>query len=177
MEGDRGVELTQSPETLTEDDVCVIQDTWRPVYENRESAGVAVLIRFFGNFPSAKQYFSQFRDIEDPEEMKQSVQLKKHALRVMTALNTLVENLRDGDNLNTIFNQMGKSHALRHKVDPVYFKILAGVILEVLVEAFPQSFSPASVQGAWSKLMGVLYWQMNKVYAEVGWESIKNSAK
>lgn len=46
MEGDGGVELTQSPETLTEDDVCMIQDTWRPVYENRESAGVAVLIRY-----------------------------------------------------------------------------------------------------------------------------------
>lgn len=177
MEGDGDVELTLSPETLTEDDVCVIQDTWRPVYENRENAGVAVLIRFFVNFPSAKQYFSQFRDMQDPEEMRQSVQLKKHALRVMTTLNSLVENLRDADKLNTVFSQMGKSHALRHKVDPVYFKILAGVILEVLVEAFPQSFSPASVQGAWSKLMGVLYWQMNKVYAEVGWESIKNSAK
>uniref|UniRef100_A0A8C2AMD6 superoxide dismutase n=1 Tax=Cyprinus carpio TaxID=7962 RepID=A0A8C2AMD6_CYPCA len=55
--------------------------------------------------------------------MKQSVQLKKHALRVMTALNTLVENLRDGDKLNTIFQQMGKSHALKHKVDPLYFKV------------------------------------------------------
>ncbi len=79
--------------------------------------------RFFSNFPSAKQYFDQFRDMQDPEEMKQSIQLKKHALRVMTTLNTLVENLRDGDKLNTIFQQMGKSHALRHKVDPVYFKV------------------------------------------------------
>ncbi len=57
--------------------------------------------RFFSNFPSAKQYFDQFRDMQDPEEMKQSIQLKKHALRVMTTLNTLVENLRDGDKLNT----------------------------------------------------------------------------
>ncbi len=79
--------------------------------------------RFFSNFPSAKQYFDQFRDMQDPEEMKQSIQLKKHALRVMTTLNTLVENLRDGDKLNTVFQQMGKSHALRHKVDPVYFKV------------------------------------------------------
>jgi len=46
MEGDGDVELTLSPETLTEDDVCVIQDTWRPVYESRENAGVAVLIRY-----------------------------------------------------------------------------------------------------------------------------------
>ncbi|RXN20548.1 cytoglobin 1 [Labeo rohita] len=177
MEGDGGVNVTQSPETLSEDDVCVIQDTWRPVYENRENAGVAVLIRFFSNFPTAKQYFNQLRDMEDPEEMKQSTYLKKHGLRVMNAINTMVETLRDGDKLDTVFQQMGKSHALRHKVDPVYFKILAGVILEVLVEAFPQCFSPASVQSAWSKLLGVLYWQMNKVYSEVGWEFNQNAAK
>ncbi|KAK2916912.1 hypothetical protein QQF64_025612 [Cirrhinus molitorella] len=176
MEGDGEVDLTQSPETLTEDDVCVIQDTWRPVFENRENAGVAVLIRFFSNFPLAKQYFDKFRDMH-PEEMKHSVHVKKHAVRVMTGINTMVENLRDGDKLDTIFQQMGKSHALKHKVDPVYFKILAGVILEVLVEAFPQCFSPASVQSAWTKLLGVLYWQMNKVYAEVDWESVKSSAK
>ncbi|XP_051572213.1 cytoglobin-1-like [Myxocyprinus asiaticus] len=177
MERDGVVEHTEAPETLTEEDVCVIQDTWRPVSDNKENAGVAVLVRFFGNFPSAKQYFSQFRDIQDPEEMRQSPQLKKHALRVMNALNMLVENLRDGDKINSIFQQLGTAHAVRHKVDPVYFKILAGVILEVLVEAFPQSFGAKSVQGSWSKLMGVLYWQMNRVYAEVGWESIKNSAK
>ncbi|XP_051569500.1 cytoglobin-1-like [Myxocyprinus asiaticus] len=171
------VEHTEAPETLTEEDMCVIQDTWRPVNDNKEDAGVAVLVRFFGNFPSAKQYFPQFRDIQDPEEMRQNAHLKKHALRVMNALNMLVENLHDGDKLNSIFQQMGKSHAIRHKVDPVYFKILAGVIVEVLVEAFPQFFSAPSVQGSWSKLLGVLYWQMNRVYAEVGWESIKNNTK
>ncbi|XP_073692936.1 cytoglobin-1-like [Garra rufa] len=176
MERDGEVDLTKSPETLTEDDVCVIQDTWRPVFENRENAGVAVLIRFFSNFPLAKQYFDKFRDMH-LEEMKQSVPLKKHAVRVMTGINTMVESLRDEEKLDGVFRQMGKSHALKHKVDPVYFKILADVILEVLVETFPQGFSPASVQSTWSKLMGVLCWQMNKVYAEVDWESIKTSAK
>lgn len=73
------------------------------------------------------------------------------------------------------FDQFNAS--LPNKSINVLLQILAGVILEVLVEAFPQCFSPASVQSAWSKLLGVLYWQMNKVYAEVGWESIKNSAK
>nr|Q8UUR3.2 RecName: Full=Cytoglobin-1 [Danio rerio]AAH94999.1 Cygb1 protein [Danio rerio]AAI65894.1 Cygb1 protein [Danio rerio] len=173
MEGDGGVQLTQSPDSLTEEDVCVIQDTWKPVYAERDNAGVAVLVRFFTNFPSAKQYFEHFRELQDPAEMQQNAQLKEHGQRVLNALNTLVENLRDADKLNTIFNQMGKSHALRHKVDPVYFKILAGVILEVLVEAFPQCFSPAEVQSSWSKLMGILYWQMNRVYAEVGWENSK----
>ncbi|TRY95716.1 hypothetical protein DNTS_022119 [Danionella cerebrum] len=128
--------------------------------------------RFFSSCPTAKAYFSQFRDLPVPE-MKSSVQLKKHAQRVMNALNMLVENLRDGEKLKSVFQQVGKSHAVRHNVDPVYFKILAGVILEVLPEAFPQSFAAASTQRAWSKLMDVLHWQMHRVYAEVGWEPHK----
>lgn len=79
--------------------------------------------RFFTNYPSAKKYFDQFRDIQDAEEMRQNAQLRKHAVRIMTALNILVENLHDGDKVNNIFNQMGKTHALKHKVDPSYFKV------------------------------------------------------
>lgn len=48
-------------------------------------------------------------------------------------------------------------------------QILGGVILEVLLEAFPDTFHPAEVQGAWSKLMGVLYTSVTRVYAELGW--------
>ncbi|TRY95735.1 hypothetical protein DNTS_022133 [Danionella cerebrum] len=49
MEG--GVELDQTPEALTEEDVVVIEETWRPVYQERESAGVAVLIRYSLSLP------------------------------------------------------------------------------------------------------------------------------
>ncbi|XP_056608449.1 cytoglobin-1-like [Triplophysa dalaica] len=171
---DAGVKNTGS---ITDEEVSVIQDTWRPVYEVKEDAGVAVLVRFFTNTPLAKQYFDHFRDIQDPEEMRQNVQLRKHAVRIMTALNMLVVNLRDGDKVDNIFNQMGKSHALKHKVDPSYFKIVTDVILEVLVEAFPQVFSEMSVQGAWSKLMSIMCSELNKVYTTVGWDSIKNSTE
>lgn len=100
--------------------------------------------RFFTNNPSAKQYFDQFRDIQDPEEMRQNVQLRKHAVRIMTALNTLVENLRDGDKVNSIFNQMGKSHALRHKVDPGYFKVSISTLQTVSHKAL-RSTSPSTI--------------------------------
>lgn len=49
-------------------------------------------------------------------------------------------------------------------------QILAGVILEVLVEAFPESFGEEA-QRAWSKLMGVVYWHVTRVYSEIGWAS------
>lgn len=79
--------------------------------------------RFFVNFPSAKQYFSQFRHMEDPLEMERSPQLRKHACRVMGALNTVVENLHDPDKVSSVLALVGKAHALKHKVEPMYFKV------------------------------------------------------
>lgn len=75
------------------------------------------------NFPSSKQYFSQFKHIEDAEELEKSSQLRKHARRVMNAINTLVESLDNSDKVSSVLNAVGKAHAIRHKVDPVYFKV------------------------------------------------------
>lgn len=55
-------------------------------------------------------------------------------------------------------------------------KILAGVILEVLVEAFPETFSKEA-QEAWSKLMGVVYRHVRQVYEEIGWTSVSSAAE
>lgn len=79
--------------------------------------------RFFVNFPSAKQYFSQFKHMTEPLEMERSPQLRKHACRVMGALNTVVENLHDPEKVSSVLALVGKAHALKHKVEPVYFKV------------------------------------------------------
>ncbi|KAK0153911.1 Cytoglobin-2 [Merluccius polli] len=162
-------------EPLSDAEREIIQDTWARVYENCEDVGVSVLIRFFVNFPSAKQYFSQFQDMEDPEEMERSSQLRHHARRVMNAINTVVENLHDPEKVSSVLGLVGKAHALKHKVEPMYFKVLSGVMLEVLSEDFPEFF-PTEVQQVWSKLMGAIYWHVTGAYTEVGWVQVSSSA-
>ncbi|VFV32081.1 cytoglobin-like [Lynx pardinus] len=124
--------------------------------------------RFFVNFPSAKQYFSQFKHMTEPLEMERSPQLRKHACRVMGALNTVVENLHDPEKVSSVLALVGKAHALKHKVEPVYFKILSGVILEVIAEEFANDFPPET-QRAWAKLRGLIYSHVTAAYKEVGW--------
>lgn len=74
-------------------------------------------------FPSSKQFFKDFKHIEEPGEMQRSVQLRKHAHRVMTALNKLVESLDNSDAVASVLKAVGRAHALKHKVDPKYFKV------------------------------------------------------
>ena len=66
-----------------------------------------LLHRLFVNFPASKQYFSQFKDIEEPEELKHSAELRKHAHSIMTAINTLVENLGNSDKMASVLKKAG----------------------------------------------------------------------
>nr|XP_031541643.1 cytoglobin isoform X2 [Vicugna pacos] len=106
--------------------------------------------------------------MEEPLEMERSPQLRKHACRVMGALNTVVENLHDPEKVSSVLALVGKAHALKHKVEPVYFKILSGVILEVIAEEFANDFPPET-QRAWAKLRGLIYSHVTAAYKEVGW--------
>ncbi|KAF1615051.1 UNVERIFIED_CONTAM: Cytoglobin, partial [Eudyptes pachyrhynchus] len=117
--GDMEIERRERSEELSEAERKAVQATWARLYANCEDVGVAILVRFFVNFPSAKQYFSQFRHMEDPLEMERSPQLRKHACRVMGALNTVVENLHDPDKVSSVLALVGKAHALKHKVEPI----------------------------------------------------------
>lgn len=67
--------------------------------------------------------------MEDPLEMERSLQLRKHARRVMGAINSVVENIYDSEKVSSVLALVGKAHAVKHKVEPVYFKVIAMVIL------------------------------------------------
>lgn len=174
MQGEGEVDHLERPSPLTDKEKVMIQDSWAKVYENCDDAGVAILVRLFVNFPSSKQFFSQFKHIEEPEELERSAQLRKHAHRVMTAINTLVESLDNSEKVASVLKVVGKAHALRHKVEPRYFKILSGVILEVLGEAFSEVVTP-EVAAAWTKLLATVYCSITAVYEEVGWAKIATS--
>uniref|UniRef100_A0A8C5V120 Cytoglobin n=1 Tax=Microcebus murinus TaxID=30608 RepID=A0A8C5V120_MICMU len=133
--GEMEIERRERSEELSEAERKAVQATWARLYANCEDVGVAILVRFFVNFPSAKQYFSQFKHMEEPLEMERSPQLRKHACRVMGALNTVVENLHDPDKVSSVLALVGKAHALKHKVEPVYFKVSSeGRVLKTLLD-------------------------------------------
>ncbi|XP_058024915.1 cytoglobin [Ahaetulla prasina] len=166
VQGEMEIERWERSEELSDAERKVIQETWSRVYVNCEDVGVSVLIRFFVNFPSAKQYFSQFKHMEDPLEMERSLQLRKHAGRVMGAINSVVENIYDSEKVSSVLALVGKAHAVKHKVDPVYFKILTGVILEVLAEQYTNEFSVPEVQRAWAKMRSLIYTHVTAAYKE-----------
>ncbi|XP_031454976.1 cytoglobin [Phasianus colchicus] len=170
VQGEMEIERWERSEEISDAEKKVIQETWSRVYANCEDVGVSILIRFFVNFPSAKQYFSQFKHMDDTLEMERSLQLRKHAQRVMGAINSVVENLNDPEKVSSVLALVGKAHALKHKVEPVYFKKLTGVMLEVIAEAYGNDFTPEA-HGAWTKMRTLIYTHVTAAYKEAGWVS------
>ncbi|XP_030362339.1 cytoglobin isoform X4 [Strigops habroptila] len=168
VQGEMEIERWERSEEISDAEKKVIQEIWSRVYANCEDVGVSILIRFFVNFPSAKQYFSQFKHMEDPLEMERSLQLRKHAQRVMGAINTVVENLNDSEKVSSVLALVGKAHALKHKVEPIYFKKLTGVMVEVIAEEYANDFTPEA-HSAWTKMKTLIYTHVMAAYKEVGW--------
>ncbi|POI28931.1 hypothetical protein CIB84_007320 [Bambusicola thoracicus] len=153
VQGEMEIERWERSEEISDAEKKVIQETWSRVYANCEDVGVSILIRFFVNFPSAKQYFSQFKHMDDTLEMERSLQLRKHAQRVMGAINTVVENLDDPEKVSSVL-------ALK----------LTGVMLEVIAEAYGNDFTPEA-HGAWTKMRTLIYTHVTAAYKEAGWVS------
>ncbi|OXB57837.1 UNVERIFIED_CONTAM: hypothetical protein H355_005079 [Colinus virginianus] len=153
VQGEMEIERWERSEEISDAEKKVIQETWSRVYANCEDVGVSILIRFFVNFPSAKQYFSQFKHMDDTLEMERSLQLRKHAQRVMGAINTVVENLNDPEKVSSVL-------ALK----------LTGVMLEVISEAYGNDFTPEA-HGAWTKMRTLIYTHVTAAYKEAGWAS------
>ncbi|CAL8302849.1 unnamed protein product [Merluccius merluccius] len=171
--GEEEVEVeaeAEAPVPLSDGERLIIQDTWAKVYLNSEDVGVAILLRLFSNSPSSKRLFSQFRDVEDPLELERSSQLRQHALMVMKAINTVVENIHNDDKMASVLKSVSKVHAIRHNVDPGYFKILCVAIIEVLGETYPEVVT-AEVAAAWTKLLANICLKVAAVYEELGWTS------
>ncbi|XP_054615614.1 cytoglobin-1-like [Dunckerocampus dactyliophorus] len=173
MQGEREVDHLERPSPLTDKERVMIQDSWAKFYLNCDDVGVAILIRLFVNFPSSKQYFRQFKNMER-EELERSTQLRNHARSVMNGINTLVKNLHNPEKIASVLTVLGKAHALKHEVDPAYFKILSGVILEVLGEVFPEVVT-AEVAAAWTKLLATVCSRIRSIYDELGWTKLSTS--
>lgn len=78
--------------------------------------------------------------MEDPEEMEKSSQLRKHARRVMNAINTVVENLHDPEKVSSVLVLVGKAHAFKYKVEPIYFKVSIIILKPICAQIFLNGF-------------------------------------
>uniref|UniRef100_V9LEU4 Myoglobin n=1 Tax=Callorhinchus milii TaxID=7868 RepID=V9LEU4_CALMI len=152
---------------ITEADKENIHFIWEKLYENPEENGRTIVLRMFTDYPETKMYFQHFKNISTLEEMKKSPQIKRHGKIVMSALNKLIANLDNGEELSSLLAKMAERHINVHKVDLHNFQIIFNIIIAILEETFGNAFTP-EIRGTWTKLFGVIYACLESHYKDAG---------
>ncbi|GBN68541.1 hypothetical protein AVEN_175511-1 [Araneus ventricosus] len=108
---------------------------------------------FFEVHPEYKKLFKGFAHVPKAE-LPQNGKLLGHALSVMYALNSIVDNLNDPESLVQVLEKIGISHGPRN-ITGTHFQNLAVVLVNFLKEALGPSLMDSTAEEAWRKSLEV----------------------
>ncbi|KAF8794312.1 globin-1-like [Argiope bruennichi] len=148
-----GYDVPDEATGLTPRQKNIVQNTWKIVRADTKKNGIAFFMRFFEAHPEYQKLFKGFADVPK-SELPKNGKLLGHALSVMYAINSIVDNLNDPESLVQVLEKIGISHGPR-KITGSHFQNLAIVLINFLKEALGPSLMDATAEEAWRKSLEV----------------------
>ncbi|XP_052082384.1 uncharacterized protein LOC127720016 [Mytilus californianus] len=145
--------LTEETTAITEEEANVISETWTVLWSNKKENGIALFVKLFTTYPEAQKMFKEFDGLTI-EEVRSNKKLKAHALALMYALKSFLDNLDDPESLEGLVRKNAINHAKRG-VGPNEIMWLLPLFLELLDEILEENATEL-LKKAWTKLFGVL---------------------
>ncbi|XP_076087195.1 uncharacterized protein LOC143057712 isoform X2 [Mytilus galloprovincialis] len=145
--------LLEETTAITEEEANAIRETWTVLWSNKKENGIALLIKLFTTYPEAQKMFPMFDGLTI-EEVRSSKKLRAHALSLMYALKSFLDNLDDSDTLDGLVRKNAINHAKRG-VGAKELMWLLPLFLELLDEIMEDSVTELHKK-AWTKIYGVL---------------------
>ncbi|XP_048742717.2 globin-like [Ostrea edulis] len=147
---------TKDPDTgLKEEEMIAVEDSWSMLYrkEHRKESGVKLFVRLFALYSSAIETFPQFRG-SSLEEVGKHPKNPAHAMSVMYALASYVDNLEDAELLVELVKKTSISH-IERGVGSREFKWVTEIVPDWLDETLEDECT-ALMKSSWVKLLNVL---------------------
>ncbi|CAC5401182.1 unnamed protein product [Mytilus coruscus] len=145
--------LPEETTAITEEEANVISETWTVLWSNKKENGIALFIKLFTTYPEAQKMFKEFDGLTI-EEVRSNKKLRAHALALMYALKSFLDNLDDPETLEGLVRKNAINHANRG-VGPKEIMWLLPLFLELLDEILEENATEL-LKKAWTKLFGVL---------------------
>ncbi|XP_061627454.1 myoglobin [Phyllopteryx taeniolatus] len=142
-------------------DFDTILKFWAPVEEDFNTYGGLVLTRLFAEHPETQKLFPKFAGIAQAD-LAGNPAISAHGVTVLKKLGEL---LKAKGNHAAILKPLSKTHATKHKIALVNFKLITEVIVKVLEEkAGPDSAGKQALNNA----MDVVIADIDADYKELG---------
>ncbi|XP_072043424.1 globin-1-like [Amphiura filiformis] len=134
---------------FTEQQKDLLRNTWKGVWNKdvKLKFSVSLFKNLFTAHPELQQLFRGMKEIEELETLIKSPKLKAHALRVVSSVNNLIENLDSPE----VFVEMLKNLARSHKgnnVSKLNFEQLGPILIMTMREFLGDELSPKATD-AW----------------------------
>lgn len=144
---------TSEPSALSEHELEAINDTWTLIWNDKKTNGIELFIKLFTHFPESQNFFKDFKGLPI-EEVREHKKLRAHALSVMYALKSFIDNLDDEETLDALVRKNAQNHAERG-VGEREVKMLLPAFQELLHEQLQEKTTDLH-KSAWTKLFGVI---------------------
>uniref|UniRef100_A0A0R3RLX9 GLOBIN domain-containing protein n=1 Tax=Elaeophora elaphi TaxID=1147741 RepID=A0A0R3RLX9_9BILA len=131
---------------------CIIQETFKYLYNDCDKNGHKIFILLFSDFPEYKQIWPQFRGIPDSSIIT-ACAVKNHGSVYMAGLRTIIDSMQDEEKLVETISKITAAH-LKWRI---YKYHIMNMLKEVIVTL--QSYPPCQgkeVEDAWFILFDVI---------------------
>ncbi|XP_064600732.1 cytoglobin-1-like [Liolophura sinensis] len=138
---------------LTQEQITLVQETWKLLRGDLSSCGVIVFTRFFQTNAEMKGLFPKIITISEENRLEFVIDekmLQKHATTVMEGLGAAVESLNNPYVLDNVLKAVGQTHA-RRQVKPIMLKKLWPALDFGLSETLQDNYTKEAAD-AWRKV-------------------------
>ena len=154
-------ELDQHEDDALDNTIAVVQGTWQEIKDAlganvAEIAGVILFRHIFRIAPQALALFS-FKDCAGGnvcEELFENKTLRKHAVKVVTTVDTAVGLLKKLDKLIPVLVDLGKKH-VNYGVEPAHYEVVGEALLATLSDALGDGYT-TEVHEAWAAVWDIV---------------------
>ncbi|XP_057699596.1 myoglobin [Corythoichthys intestinalis] len=146
-------------------DFDTILKFWAPVEADYNTYGELVLIRLFTEHPETRELFPKFAGIAQTD-LTGNPAISAHGVTVLKKLGDL---LKAKGNHAAILKPLSKSHALKHKIALVNYKLITEVIAKVLEE---KAGLDSAGKQALNNVMDVVIADIATDYKELGFADL-----
>ncbi|XP_067009497.1 neuroglobin-like [Anabrus simplex] len=138
-----------SPPELSDRQKELLRETWKELEDNIAKVGVITFISLFETHPDVQAVFMPFSGLP-LDELKQSKQLRAHALRVMAFVQKAVARLHEPEKLQTLLQELGKKHH-HYGAKEQYVDLIGPQFIQAIQPSLEDRWTP-ELQQAWAQL-------------------------
>ncbi|XP_070166711.1 globin 1 [Polyergus mexicanus] len=146
---------------MTEKQKRLVQNTWAIARKDEVSAGLAVMIAFFKQYPEYQKQFKPFKDIPI-DELPKNKRFQAHCASIISTFSKLIEQMYDPELMQASLINVIEKHKNRGQTQE-QFENLKQLLLSLFPSLFGKQYT-LEAQEAWKKMLDLIFSTIYEIY-------------